>query len=663
MKKVLFVVIILIFAVVSFSISTTFLYSKEATSVYLIASFNNFEPIAMEKSFTGLWRYKVDLEPGEYLYKFIVDGKRTIDFSNEVVQAYNGEIFNVRTVQELFFFPKVGDGSIKKVYFDNERRYINPVQKSEIYLSIEFEKNDIEDVELQANASSIQKSVLEFNNTILYRFHVFTEAEVLKYRFLIHDNEEIIYGFNGTEEFFEFDFNHPIISYFDIPAWSKGRIYYQIFPDRFRNGDTSNDPEGTYSWNGPHNRNSLSFGFYGGDLRGVIDSIDHLEYIEVEAIYFNPIFEAQTPHKYDTTDYLKIDDSFGNEEVFSNMIEALHESDIKVILDGVFNHTGTEFFAMKENFLKQEKSNYLDWYYIKSFPIKKSTESYEGWHGYADLPQLNNENTEVRAYINQVIGKWMSFGIDGWRMDAVDQLPETYWSALYENIKNIDQEALVVGEFWRDATSYFEDPSFDSVMNYIFRDAAIAYAKGGRAINFVNTTNAYIDKYPPQVLHGLWNLLGSHDTERILTALGEDTHRMKLAVVLQMTFIGSPLIYYGDEIGMTGTTDPFCRVPFYWDDSKWNMEILDLYSQLAELRKESNALRKGDYTVLYADESVLIYERCYKSESVIIALNSKDSQIEIEYDLYGNYRDILTGESFDTIEKMPGKCFLVLVSE
>ncbi|MDK2906858.1 MAG: cyclomaltodextrinase / maltogenic alpha-amylase / neopullulanase [Petrotoga sp.] len=663
MKKVLFIVMILTFAVVSFSVSTTFLYSKEATSVYLVASFNNFEPIAMEKSFTGLWRYNVDLEPGEYLYKFIVDGERTIDFSNEDIEAYNGEIFNVRTVQESFVYPKVGDGSITKVYFDNERRYINPVQKGEIYLSIEFEKNDVEDVELQANASFIQKSVIEFNNTILYRFHVFTESEVLKYRFLIHDNEDIIYGFNGTEEFFEFDFNYPIISYFDIPEWSKGRIYYQIFPDRFRNGDTSNDPQGTYSWNGPHNRSSLSFGFYGGDLQGVIDSIDHLEYIGVEAIYFNPIFEAQTPHKYDTTDYLTIDDSFGDEEVFSNMIEALHESDIKVILDGVFNHTGTEFFAMKENFLKQEESDYLDWYYIKSFPIKKSTESYEGWHGYADLPQLNNENPEVKAYINQVIGKWMSFGIDGWRMDAVDQLPETYWSALYENIKNINQEALVVGEFWRDATSYFEDPSFDSVMNYIFRDAAIAYAKGGRAINFVNTTNAYIDKYPPQVLHGLWNLLGSHDTERILTALGEDTQRMKLAVVLQMTFIGSPLIYYGDEIGMTGATDPFCRVPFYWDDSKWNMEILDLYSQLAELRKESDALRKGDYTVLYADESVLIYERQYQSENVIIALNSRDSQIEVEYDLNGNYKDIFTGESFDTIETMSGKSFLVLVSE
>jgi len=650
-------------AIVSFSANTTFLYSKEATSVYVVASFNNFEPIAMEKSFTGLWRYNVDLEPGEYLYKFIVDGERTIDFSNEDIEAYNGEIFNVRTVQESFIYPKVGDGSVKKVYFDNERRYINPVQKGELYLSIEFEKNDVEDVELQANASSIQKSVIESNNTVLYRFHVFTEAEVLKYRFLIRDSEEIIYGFNGTEEFFEFDFNRPIISYFDIPEWSKGRIYYQIFPDRFRNGDTYNDPKGTYSWNGLHNRNSLSFGFYGGDLQGVIDSIDHLEYIGAEAIYFNPIFEAQTPHKYDTTDYLTIDDSFGNEEVFSNMIEALHESDIKVILDGVFNHTGTEFFAMKENFLKQEKSDYLDWYYIKSFPIKKSTESYEGWHGYADLPQLNNENPEVKAYINQVIGKWMSFGIDGWRMDAVDQLHETYWSALYENIKNIDQEALVVGEFWRDATSYFEDPSFDSVMNYIFRDAAIAYAKGGRAINFVNTTNAYIDKYPPQVLHGLWNLLGSHDTERILTALGEDTQRMKLAVVLQMTFIGSPLIYYGDEIGMTGTTDPFCRVPFYWDDSKWNMEILELYSELAELRKESNALRKGDYTVLYADESVLIYERRYQSENVIIALNSKDSQIEVGYDLNGNYKDIFTEKSFDTIETMPGKSFLVLVSK
>lgn len=661
-KVFIFLVILMLFSM-TFAVRTTFLYSKEATSVYLIASFNDFEPLTMEKSFTGLWRYNVDLDPGEYLYKFIVDGERIIDFSNNNISVHNNEIFNIRVVSESLIVPKVGDGQVRNIYFQNQRRYINPVQKGEVYISIEFDKNDVIDVDLQANASYIQKNVIEYDKTILYRFHVLTEADILKYRFLIDDGKEIVYGYNGTEEFFEFDFNNPVIAYFDIPEWSKGRIFYQIFPDRFRNGDFTNDPKNTYSWDGPHNRNSLSFGFYGGDLQGVIDSIDHFEYLGVEGIYFNPIFEANTPHKYDTKDYLKIDDSFGDEEIFSDMLEILHETDIKVILDGVFNHTGTEFFAMKENFQRQEKSDYLDWYYIKSFPIRKSAESYESWHGYADLPQLNNDNPKVRAYINQVIGKWMSYGIDGWRLDAVDQLPESYWSSLYQNFKNIDNESLIVGEFWRDSTTYFEDPSFDSVMNYIYRDAVIAYAKGGSSRNFVNTTNAYIEKYPPQVLHGLWNLLGSHDTERILTALGEDVDRMKLAVVLQMTFIGSPLIYYGDEIGMTGATDPFCRVPFYWDESKWNMEIFELYADLSELRKDSLAIRKGDYRVLYAEGSVLIYERTYQSEKVVVAINSRNSNIDIDYQLEDTFIDIFTGKTLNKIEEIKGKSFYVLRNE
>ena len=660
MKKMFFVFLIMMPFILSFSVNSSFLYSKDATSVYLMGSFNNFEPIEMQKSFTGLWRYNVDLEPGEYLYKFIVDGEKTIDYSNTNISVYNGEIFNVRVVKDPFVFPQLGDGKVKEVNFKNERKYINPVKPGEIYLSIEFEKNDVQDVNLQANANSIEKDVIEIDNKILYRFHVFTKANILKYRFAIEDGKEIIYGYNETENFFEFDFSHPIVPYFDIPEWAKGRIYYQIFPDRFRNGDTYNDPKNTYSWYGPHNRNSLTFGFYGGDLQGVIDSVDYLDYLGIEAIYFNPIFEAPSTHKYDTKDYLKIDPSFGDEEIFRDMLDILHEYDIKVILDGVFNHTGTEFFAMAENFEKQESSRYLDWYYINAFPIRKSVESYKGWHGYADLPILNNNNPKVKAYINQVIGKWMSFGIDGWRLDAVDQLSVDYWSVLYENFKNIDQETFIVGEFWRDATSYFEDPSFDSVMNYIFRDAVVSYVKGGSATNFVNITNAYINKYPPQVLHGLWNILGSHDTERILTTLGEDVDKMKLAAVLQMTFIGSPIIYYGDEIGMTGLTDPFCRIPFYWDESKWNMEIFELYVDLIQLRKESNALRIGDYKVLHADGSVLIYERSYQDEKIIVAINSKNSSVNIDYNLDGNYYDLFSQNIINTITDLPAKGFCIL---
>jgi glycosidase len=250
--------------------------------------------------------------------------------------------------------------------------------------------------------------------------------------------------------------------------------------------------------------------------------------------------------------------------------------------------------------------------------------------------------------------------IDGWRLDAADQIPKYFWNDyFYPNVKSIDEETLIVGEYWKDSTEYFQSPSFDGVMNYLFKDAALLYIKNGQAKTFVKSTNSYLNKYPPQVIHSLWNLLGSHDTERIFTMLEEDVEMMKLISALQMTFVGAPLIYYGDEIGMTGGNDPFDRKPFPWKEEIWNEEILKHYKKMIELRKNRESLQIGDYKVLEAKEGLLIFERSTEKEQTIIVINSKNDSI-ITDKLNGEFKDLYNNVIIEEVEKISAKSFMIL---
>jgi glycosidase len=660
MKKLAFIFLLFIMVLTTFSATVTFILdAKEAEEVYLIGDFLKNGKQKMEKSFTGLWRLRINLDEGKYLYKYEIDGKRKINYSNTNVDFKNNEVFNYRIVEGMYF-ESVGDGIVKEAIHETTREYINPVKPGEIYLSLKVRENDVEDVILEGNFSSVQKQIIDNEGMIEYRFHVLTEAPLLKYRFRIIDGKEIIIGYNNTETLFEFDFQNPKIAFFDVPDWAKGKVFYQIFTDRFRNGNEENDPVYTPDWYGEYTKDKLMFHHYGGDLDGVIKSENYLKELGIQAIYFNPIFESSSTHKYNTKDYLSIDHRFGTEETFKNLVDTLHSNDIKIIIDGVFNHTGTDFFAMEENFKKQKESDYLDWYYIKQFPIEEKPTSYESWQGYASLPELNIDNPEVKAFFNRVIGKWMMEDIDGWRLDAADQIPKYFWNDyFYPNVKSIDEETLIVGEYWKDSTEYFQSPSFDGVMNYLFKDAALLYIKNGQAKTFVKSTNSYLNKYPPQVIHSLWNLLGSHDTERIFTMLEEDVEMMKLISALQMTFVGAPLIYYGDEIGMTGGNDPFDRKPFPWKEEIWNEEILKHYKKMIELRKNRESLQIGDYKVLEAKEGLLIFERSTEKEQTIIVINSKNDSI-ITDKLNGEFKDLYNNVIIEEVEKISAKSFMIL---
>ncbi|WP_072865078.1 alpha-amylase family glycosyl hydrolase [Marinitoga hydrogenitolerans] len=663
MKKIfMFIFLILIFTM-SFSIKSVIYYTASASNVSIIGDFSD-EPIQMEKTNTGLWKKTFELEEGEYKYLFLVDGKEILDYKNTNTVYSNGKLYSLLIIkEEKTYYPSIGDGKVGFIKHEKERKYINPVKPGDIYLSIEVQKKDIEDVYFVGNAKIVKKEKLTFDKTELYRFHVKTPANVLRYKFIIKDGENSIEYPNL--DYFEFDFNKPIIKYFDVPDWTKGRIYYQIFPERFRNGDKTNDPAYTYEWYGNYTSSSLgSNGFYGGDLKGIIESIEYLKNLGIEAIYLNPIFESVSSHKYDTKDYLRIDSHFGDDKTFIQMVKDLKKNNIKIILDGVFNHTGDEFFAMQDIFRNQKRSKYLDWYFIKKFPVTKSADSYESWWGYADLPKLNLENPEVKAYITTVLGKWMEYGIDGWRLDAVDQVKNSFWeNFFYPIVKGINENAVISGEYWKDSTQYFEKPAFDTVMNYLFRDAALGYAKGGSAYNFVKNTNAYLEKYPPQIIHTLWNLLDSHDTPRAITELNDDIDKFKIAVGIQMTFIGAPVIYYGDEIGLTGERDPWCRKPFPWDEEFWNMDIYNYYKSLIKLRKEHEALRYGEYEVIKTKLGALIYRRYTENDEVIIISNSRKIPVKANIELNGDYIDYFTGEKIKTIEKISGLTFRILIRQ
>ncbi|MBM7559553.1 alpha-amylase family glycosyl hydrolase [Marinitoga litoralis] len=656
MKKLLIILFILL-SIYSFSRNITIYYTHDASSVILIGDFGEFE---MEKSNTGIWKKELDLNEGEYKYLFLVDGREEIDYKNLNTVYSNGKIYSLLIIKDETFIPEKGDGNVD-VIFDIERRYINPVKPGEIYLSIELNKNDAEDVFFVGNGEVLKKEIIEYEKTILYRFHVITPVNILNYKFVIKDGINIEFPENY---YLNFNFDNPIVNYLNVPEWSKGVIYYQIFPERFRNGNKENDPKYTNNWYGPYDTASLgSNGFFGGDLEGVIQSIDYLNELGIEAIYFNPIFESVSSHKYDTKDYMKIDPHFGDEKVFEEIVNKLKENNIKVILDGVFNHSGDEFFAMQDIFKNQQKSKYLDWYYIKKFPVRKSSDSYESWWGYADLPKLNLDNFQVRSYIIQVLGKWMSYGIDGWRLDAVDQVKDSFWELFYYPIvKEINPNTIISGEYWKDSTHYFNYPAFDVVMNYLFRDAVLGYAKGGSASNFVKNTD-YLKEYPPQIIHRLWNMLDSHDTARVITELNGDINKLKIAVGIQMTFVGAPVIYYGDEIGLDGGKDPWCRKPFPWDEEFWNMDVFEYYKSLIKLRKEHEAVRYGEYEVIKKKLGALVYRRFTENDEIIVITNSRKTPVKLNIDLKNNYYDYFTGEKITNITEIDGVSIKILIRQ
>ena len=436
----------------------------------------------------------------------------------------------------------------------------------------------------------------------------------------------------------------------NAPAWVRDAVFYQIFPERFANGDTSNDPTPVLPWGSqPTPQN-----FMGGDLKGILDHLPYLCELGINAIYLTPVFKALSNHKYDTCDYFQVDPAFGDLNLLKKLVRTAHENGIRVVLDAVFNHCGDGFWAFQDVIAKGQDSQYCDWFYLSQFPIGQNPPNYNTCGGAHFLPKLNVLNPEARQYLLDVAIYWIKeAGIDGWRLDVPWKVPLEFWREFRQKVKEICPDAYIVAEAWRDGMRWLQGDTCDGVMNYPFRDYILDYCARDAmdAEDFDHFVGRLHDMYGACAPYQL-NLLGSHDTARVLTFCGGDVSRAFLAFVCMFTGVGAPMVYYGDENGMTGENDPGCRKCMDWEPAHWNESIRLGVKALIKLRNTHAALRYGGYESLLTFNGVYAFRRFTVDDQVIVITNPRDLRRNIFIPLANDnnikvWEDIFTGLKFE----------------
>ena len=708
-------------------------FEGEVESVYLAGSFNDWQPAAYKMNGPNeddIYTLKYNLRPGEYQYKFVINGEHWFhDPTNELTTAdgHGGQNSIINIGEKDLEEARLGDGEINEEFIlhDRENRvYLNKLSQDRVQIRLETRKNDVEEVSIMTKIDSkrAQKEMSHYSsdNKLDYWIAELKNLDqVLNYSFLIEDaDSQLLYHQNGSgfNKLKYFSYDSTAAESFNTPEWVQDAVFYQIFPDRFYNGNPDNDPEliETYKnkneryknivpkWHqgikeseshqlDPDNFTDLDPSihpksgwhvFYGGDLQGVEQKFDYLKELGINAIYFNPLFEATANHRYNTADYGKIDDNLAvkgdfeaSEEYFKAFIENAHQNEIKIVLDAVFNHSGFEFFAFEDVVEKGKDSEYSDWFYIDDYPIttlyEQRTENkepnYEGWAGYGNHPVLNLDNPEVKDYIYQITEKWMdpdgdgdpSDGIDGWRLDVANDVkarhPE-FWREWRNFVKKINPEAYITGEIWNNAAGYLRGDEFDAVMNYRFREAVLAFIAEERidAQSFINRINEPNLDYPTQAVYSLQNLIDSHDTERFLYSSGGNKDKLKMAAALQFTYPGAPMVYYGTEVGLSGASDPDTRRTMLWEErpngNQPDLKLYDYYSQLAEIRENNEVLRTAgvEFETINSEPEVVILKRENENGKIYTVLNAADVEksIKLEIENADQITELLTEEEY-----------------
>ncbi len=430
---------------------------------------------------------------------------------------------------------------------------------------------------------------------------------------------------------------------FHTPDWVKHAVFYQIFPDRFAKADAQQP----FIWRSPRleswDADPTLQGYKGGNLWGVIEKLDYLEDLGINAIYFTPIFQSASNHRYHTHDYYQVDPLLGGNAAFFALLEAAHQRNIKVVLDGVFNHASRGFYYFNDILEHGPYSPWLDWFVIENWPLSAydgdKPANYCSWVNNRALPKFNHDNPQVKEYIMQVAEYWLNKGIDGWRLDVPNEITTAgFWEEFRDRVKTINPEAYIVGEIWTDATQWLDGKQFDGVMNYPFTEATTAFVAGKHllpeylnnpdfqpvppidAVTYSKKIQDLCDRHPWDIQLTQLNLLDSHDTARMLTLVNDDVPTLALLSIMLMTYVGAPSIYYGDEVGLAGGIDPDCRRSFP-PETQWNRELLQLYKDLIAVRHAHVALRLGDYQILYAQGSQYIFLRTYAEDVVLVAIN------------------------------------------
>ncbi len=442
------------------------------------------------------------------------------------------------------------------------------------------------------------------------------------------------------------------------PEWVRDAVFYQIFPDRFARSQRVPKPANLESWDAP----PTVHGFKGGDLLGVVEHLDDLQNLGINAIYFNPIFQSAANHRYHTQDYYRVDPILGGNDAFRELLDAAHARGMRVVLDGVFNHASRGFYQFHHTLENGPASPYLDWFHfdlerlrngerLNAYPDPSRECSggrdsmrqlgYRAWWNLPALPKFNTDTPAVRRFLLAVARYWIEMGVDGWRLDVPQEIDDdAFWREFRRVVKAANPEAYIVGEIWSKADRWLQGDQFDGVMNYVFNRACLGFFGGGRldaqhcpggfslapltATQFANAVDNMLTRYDRQVVLSQLNLLSSHDEPRFLTLVQGDRAALSLATLFQMTFPGAPCVYYGDEIGMEGGPDPDCRRAFPWDEARWDRDLLAHFRRAIALRHAHPALRHGRYLHLHTDDArgVVAFARRGEAETLVVILNN-----------------------------------------
>ncbi len=649
---------------------------KNYSRVNVAGSFNNWNKDANPlKLGTGgqRWTTRLKLQPGRYSYKFVLDGETWITDPKALKDESDG---NGNTNSVVLVTPpgydkpaKLNDGVITPSALQHltEVPFLN-YDRGLLTLTLRTRPHDVANITVALAGTGSYPMVDEGGDEFYEQYSVripWNRKSDLRYRFVLSDSRAaMVFGPHGlTSPTVPNDFVVKASTYhpFEVPHWVEKSVIYHIFPDRFANGNAKNDPKGVEGWDGkPTFRN-----FFGGDVLGVKRHLGYLKDLGISAVFFNPVFKGPSNHRYETTDYLQIDPIFGTNTEFIDLTHEFKKYGIRTILDGVFNHTATSFAPFADVVKNGANSKYTHWYTFKSYPVRTTTNpNYVAWFNYPSMPKLNYSNSETRKYMLGIPEFWQTkAGIDGWRLDAANEVVPDYWQDFRKKVKSINPEAWIVGEVWGDGSPWLKGDQWDSVMNYPFREAVLGFVTpsgSGKPSDTLQRLMSNYTRYAPQVSRNLMNLISSHDTARILTLCGGDRSLAQLAAALQFTWVGTPSIYYGDEIGMEGDRDPDNRRPMAWQHANARNDFLELYRKLIHIRNSDKAMQSGDPLPLVADDAkqLLCFARVLDDKADIVALNRSDQvqNLDLKLEAFAGLPKAIRNTQF--IDALSGKVFV-----
>jgi len=683
--------LLIIFGIIGLALAAEFTFTyvpledEEVGSVSLRGSFNSWGEWPMEKQPDRTWSITVDLEPGEYQYKFFINGKWPQDMSTAraggpvdpnavgyINDGFGGQNAICRIKEE------VTEGVVL-VHNPNDPAYLciaderlvirlktSPHKVAKVYLVTDEGKSPMER-QLQWEYGEVFRLSLELPDSLKYRFVGYTIEGT---EFSLPEDPSQSFFFDG-------------IDHFPQLKWVSQGIIYQIFPERFYNGNPENDvlalksdefyynqqwaqnklwaEEGPslVKWNDPISSQHCCHQYFGGDLAGIIEKLDYLKELGVTALYLNPIFDSGSAHGYDTYDYMKVSPKFGTEEDLKRLLNEAHERDMRVILDFVPNHTGLGFWAFQDVVKKGKDSPYWDWYFIHKWPFSPGDpSSYEAWWGVGSLPKLNTGNPEVKEYLFKVVRRWLNFGADGWRVDVPNELVKAkeFFDEMRQLVKMEKEDAYLLAEIWQLDPSWVQGDQFDSLMNYALgRDILLNFARGSiDGENTLASLSRYFGTYGENVTAMGFNLVSSHDTGRILTDLGggnfgdlpepEGVERLMLLSTLLYAMPGAPVIFQGDERSILGEKEFYDaqRYPIQWGTVDEN--LLSHYKKLAQLRREILALTSSVIRIYYGKGNLLSFFRGEQGKDEVLIVANNGTETEKFVLPYGNWRFVTEGE-------------------